>query len=175
MMKRLFFLLLLSLTALLLPACDLLPPPVESDGSLVPDAPQFPELPGEQGEVVEVIDGDTIEVRIDGRTVPVRYIGIDTPERDEPCYDEAAAANAAYVAGRTVRLVRDTSDTDRYDRLLRYVYVDDLLINAELVAGGWAESRRYRPDDALYDFLEGLERTAVAEQRGCHPFGSFPP
>jgi len=159
-------------TILLLTACDLLPP-VASTDLLAADAPQLPDAPSETAVVTDIIDGDTINVLIDGRSYRVRYIGIDTPERDEACYSEATQANAAFVEGETVRLVQDTNNTDRYDRLLRYVYVDEVLVNAELVAGGWAESKRYPPDDALFDYFEELESAAAEQQLGCYPTGVF--
>ena len=167
--------LLPALLALLLAACALLPPPATSDGVLAPDAPQLLDAPSETAVVTQIIDGDTINVLVNGRSLRVRYIGIDTPERDEACYAEATAANAAWVEGQTVRLVRDVSHTDRYDRLLRYVYVDEVLVNAELVAGGWAESKRYPPDDELYNYLEDLEAAAAKQQLGCYPTGVFAP
>ncbi|WP_420642234.1 thermonuclease family protein [Candidatus Leptofilum sp.] len=165
----------LLLLVLLLAACDLLPPPAPSGDVLASDAPQLPNAPSETAVVTEVIDGDTIRVLLDGRTYRVRYIGIDTPERDEACFADATNANAAWVEGQTVRLVQDESNTDRFDRLLRYVYVDEVLVNAELVAGGWAESKRYPPDDELFDYLEGLEANAADQQLGCHPAGVFAP
>lgn len=122
-------------------------------------------LPGEIATVTGVIDGDTIIVSIDGDTYRVRYIGIDTPEAGDPCGREATAANAALVDGRTVRMVRDVSETDRYDRLLRYVYVDDTFVNGELVADGWAEAVDYPPDTAMSGVLHGLEAGGVG--RGC--------
>jgi micrococcal nuclease len=164
----------LILLLLLFTACDLLPPPATAeDGILAPDAPQLPDAPSATAVVTEVIDGDTIEVLLDGQLYRVRYIGIDTPEREEACFSDATAANAAYVDGQTVRLVQDVSHTDRFDRLLRYVYVGEVLVNAELVAGGWAESKRYQPDDALFDYLETLEATAAEAQLGCYPAGVF--
>lgn len=165
--------LLLPVLFLFLAACDLLRPSVPAGDLLAPDPPQLAGAAGETAVVTDVVDGDTIRVEIDGREVRVRYVGIDAPERDEACYDDAAAANAALVEGQTVRLVRDVSDTDRFDRLLRYVYVDEMLVNAELVAGGWAEARRYPPDDELHDYLEGLETLAAGQERGCHPAGVF--
>ncbi|NIM05287.1 MAG: hypothetical protein GTN65_06650, partial [Armatimonadetes bacterium] len=59
---------------------------------------------------------------------------------------EAWQANRELVEGKEVRLERDVSETDRYGRLLRYVYVDDVLVNAELVKKGLAEVRSYPPD-----------------------------
>lgn len=122
-------------------------------------------LPGEIGTVTGVIDGDTIIVSVDGVTYRVRYIGIDTPETGDPCGREATAANAALVDGRTVRMVKDVSETDRYDRLLRYVYVEDTFVNGELVADGWAEAVDYPPDTAMADTLHSLEARGVGQ--GC--------
>lgn len=128
---------------------------------------------GETGNVVGVIDGDTIDVMLNGQRVRVRYIGVNTPERDEACYAEATAANAALVQGKTVTLVKDRSETDVYDRLLRYVYVGDIFVNAQLVASGYAEAVLYQPDDAHYNEFLNLERQARSANLGCHPTGIF--
>jgi endonuclease YncB( thermonuclease family) len=128
---------------------------------------------GEIGLVEYVVDGDTIDVGIDGEGYRVRYIGVNTPELGEPCYDEATNANISLVGGETVRLVKDVSETDRYGRLLRYVYVGDLFVNAELVAEGWAEAVRYDPDTAFLDTFYELEDAARAAGLGCHPTGVF--
>lgn len=161
-------------TAFLIFGCQLISEaPISEEFPLVANAPQLAERPFETARVVQVIDGDTIRVQMAGETFSVRYIGVNTPERDEVCFAEARAANAAYVENREVRLVVDQSDTDRFGRLLRYIYVEDILVNAELVAGGWAESRRYNPDTLLFDYLEGLEETAVRQQRGCQAMGIF--
>ncbi|MBM4421424.1 MAG: thermonuclease family protein, partial [Chloroflexi bacterium] len=99
----------------------------------------------ERVQVVSVTDGDTIRVRRNGQTVPVRYIGIDTPETDPrravECFGaEATAANMRLVEGRTVELEKDVSETDSFDRLLRYVYVDGRLLNEILVSDGFARA-----------------------------------
>ena len=137
------------------------------------DAPASTGAQSEVATVTRVIDGDTIDVRLDGATARVRYIGVNSPEREETCYRDATAANAALVQGQRVTLVRDVSDTDRYGRLLRYVYVGETFVNAELVAGGYAESRSYPPDTAQQPYLDSLERAAKAAGRGCHPTGVF--
>ncbi len=128
---------------------------------------------GEKARVARVIDGDTIDVLLDGRRVRVRYIGMNTPERDEPCHREATQANYDWVAGKEVRLLRDTSETDRYGRLLRYVYADGVFVNRALVEAGYAEAVVYQPDDAFYDDFRLLERAAAQAARGCHPTGIF--
>lgn len=137
------------------------------------EIPVTSEAGGVVATVTHVIDGDTIDVRLDGKTVRVRYIGIDSPERDEACYNLATAANASLVQGQRVTLVRDVSDTDTYGRLLRYVYVGEVFVNAELVADGYAESRWYEPDTAQQPYLDSLERAAKAAGRGCYPTGVF--
>ncbi|OGG05069.1 hypothetical protein A2Z33_07360 [Candidatus Gottesmanbacteria bacterium RBG_16_52_11] len=124
---------------------------------------------GEMVRVLRVIDGDTIMVEPD---TAVRYIGIDTPEMTGPdstgrCYGlQAKAKNESLVSGRTVQLVRDVSETDRYGRLLRYVYVGNTMINELLVREGYARVSTY-PSDVTYQqlFLEA-ERYARQEHLG---------
>jgi endonuclease YncB( thermonuclease family) len=128
---------------------------------------------GEMASVTRVIDGDTIEVNLNGQLHSVRYIGMNTPERDETCFAEATSANAALVQGQTVRLVKDVSETDRYNRLLRYVYVGDVFVNARLVEEGYAEVVSYPPDNANYDLFKSLEIQAASANLGCHPTGIF--
>jgi len=122
--------------------------------------------PLETVTVTEVIDGDTIVVS-SGQTV--RYIGIDTPEihpEVEPYGMEAWKLNRHLVEGREVRMERDVSDTDEHGRLLRYVYVDDMLVNAELVRLGMAVAKAYPPDTKSQSHLEGLEEVARESGRG---------
>lgn len=134
---------------------------------------QAPSSGGETARVTDVIDGDTIEVRIGDIGYRVRYIGVNTPERDEVCYQAAVDANRALVAGQTVTLTRDQSNTDRYGRLLRFVYVGDLFVNATLVNQGYAEAVVYNPDTTLASYFQNLERGAAAANRGCHSTGIF--
>lgn len=130
------------------------------------------ERPAEEtAMVVKVTDGDTIRVRFaDGREEKVRYIGIDTPEMDQPFGEEAKDANQALVAGREVRLVRDVSERDRYGRLLRYVYVGELFVNAELVRTGLAHAATYPPDVAFADYLASLQHEAESAGKGLWAF-----
>jgi micrococcal nuclease len=122
--------------------------------------------PPETAKVIQVIDGDTITVEGGYR---VRYIGIDTPEIHpvpEAYGTEAWQVNRQLVEGKEVRLVRDVSETDKYGRLLRYVYVDDVLVNAELVRLGLAEAKAYPPDIKYQDYLEEMEAEARKAGRG---------
>ncbi|MDP2731228.1 MAG: thermonuclease family protein [Dehalococcoidales bacterium] len=115
--------------------------------------------------VTRVIDGDTIEIEGGYR---VRYIGIDAPEEDEYYFKEALAKNAELVLGKKVRLKRDVSETDKYGRLLCYVYVGDLFVNAELVRMGYANAVKYDPDVKYSNYFTGLEQYAVSSKLGIH-------
>ena len=123
--------------------------------------------------VVHIRDGDTIEVEIDGEVYAVRYIGINTPESDQSCFQDATEANRRMVEGQIVSLEKDVSDTDQYGRLLRYVYVGDAFVNAELVRQGWAESSKWEPDTRYFENFRSLEQQAQAANLGCHPTGIF--
>lgn len=117
----------------------------------------------EQALVTSVIDGDTVELA-DGRHV--RYLGIDTPESGEYYAEEATAKNKDLVEGRTVELQRGKRDQDEYGRLLRYVYVDGIFVNAELVAQGYATAYIFDPDDRYSQILVQLEQYAKMRERG---------
>jgi micrococcal nuclease len=127
-----------------------------------------------RAQVVRVVDGDTIRVRVDGHTERVRYIGVDTPESVKPgtpvqCFAKrASAANAALVAGRSVRLVGDVEQRDRYGRLLAYVYrePDGAFVNAELVRDGFARTMTIAPNVAHARELADLARQARRAGRG---------
>lgn len=122
---------------------------------------------GDTATVTRIIDGDTIEVSLNDRAYPVRYIGMDTPERGDFFYAEASAANRALVEAQTVILVKDVSETDRYGRLLRYVYLPDgTFVNAELVAQGYAVAVTFPPDVREQELFRTLEREARENGRG---------
>jgi len=128
-----------------------------------------------QAQVVRVIDGDTIEVSIGGKTYRVRYIGIDTPEIGEWMGPEAAAKNKELVGGKVVGLEKDVSETDRYRRLLRYVWVGNLMVNAELVRLGCAQVSTYPPDVKYVDLFLQLQREARQAGRMCGLLPTPPP
>jgi micrococcal nuclease len=113
--------------------------------------------------VVKVIDGDTIVIE---GGYHVRYIGVDSPETDEFYYSEAKQMNADLIAGKKVRLESDITDKDKYGRLLRYVYVGDTFINAEMVRQGCAWSIAYPPDVKYQVYLEAMEKEARQLKRG---------
>jgi len=123
--------------------------------------------------VIDVVDGDTIEVRLeDGTVEDVRYIGVDTPESvdpDEPvqCFaHRAARANAALVSGRDVSLRFDAERRDDYGRLLAYVYVGGRLVNAALLRRGLARTLTIAPNDSLAYRFARLAAAAGRAGRG---------
>jgi endonuclease YncB( thermonuclease family) len=115
-------------------------------------------------------------VSINGGEYPVRYIGIDSPEPDSPdpalkrLADAATAANVDLVEGRQVLLERDISETDRFGRLLRHVWLMDgavpLLVNLELVRRGYAEVTTYPPDEKYVALLTTAKDSAVTAKVG---------
>lgn len=124
------------------------------------------------GTVTGVVDGDTIWVELDGRVEKVRYIGMDTPELHHPLRGEesggreAAEINRRLVLGKSVRLELDVRERDRYRRLLAYVWVGDVLINAELVRLGYAHALTMPPNVAYARRIVRLEREAREAGRG---------
>lgn len=120
-------------------------------------------VPGEFRQVVGVVDGDTIELG-DGRKV--RLIGINTPERGEPGYDSASDLTDRLIGGRQVRLEYDRDRLDRYQRTLAYIWIDDRLINAEILKSGWASC--YFFDGSMRHSREFLlaQREAMNAHRG---------
>lgn len=126
-------------------------------------------------KVVRVIDGDTIELE---NKQKVRYIGIDSPELHDPrkpvqCFArEALEKNKGLVEGKDIRLEKDVSETDRYGRLLRYVYLpgdaspSGEFINGVLVREGYAHAVTFPPDVKFTDLFRVLENEARRENRG---------
>jgi len=111
----------------------------------------------EKVRVIKVIDGDTIELS-DKRKV--RYIGINSFEMNDKrkgtkCLaDKSAEANRILVENKEVEMEKDISETDKYGRLLRYLWIDGVMINEELVNKGWAEVSTFPPD---IKYLEELQ------------------
>lgn len=118
--------------------------------------------------ITRVIDGDTVVLESGER---VRYIGIDTPElRGAPevvALGRAAAEhNRQLVEGKTARLVPDTRRRDRHGRLLAYVYIDTLFVNARMIADGYALAYTVPPDVKHAEWFRALEREARERRRG---------
>lgn len=128
-----------------------------------------PEQNFETAQVINVVDGDTIDVLLNGAEYRVRYILVDTPETKHPTKGvqpfgpEASEANRQMVEGQTVYLEKDVSNTDRYDRLLRYVYLPDgRMVNEELLRLGLAQVATFPPDVKYVDRFTAVQREAQA-------------
>jgi micrococcal nuclease len=141
----------------------------------LPEAPveASPAPAGVEAELVRVIDGDTIRVRLDGREERVRYIGIDTPEvahrddeRSEPFGEAATEANRQLLRDGPLRLVFDVERRDRYGRLLAYVHAGDTLVNAALLREGYAQLLTVPPNVRHADRFRALQAEARAARRG---------
>ncbi len=153
-----------------------------------PDSGSAPGVPQgfEQAEVVRVVDGDTLQVYLDGSKQKVRLIGINCPESvatDESRntaegHDASDFTHMILSEGDVIWLQSDVNDVDQYDRLLRYVWIDlpydpfdidevaDKMLNGILVVEGFAEARTYGEDRLYAEILDILEDDAVANGRG---------
>ena len=120
-------------------------------------------------KVTRVIDGDTIEIE---GNIKVRYIGINTPETVDPrkpveCFGtEASNKNKTLVEGKLVKLEKDVSETDKYGRLLRYVYVGDIFVNDYLVKNGFAFASSFPPDIKHQDQFSNSQKEAQSSKLG---------
>ena len=134
-------------------------------------------------QVTQSVDGDTIAIDMNGKTEKIRFIGVDTPETHKPntpvqCYGPAASAftkNILASQGNKVRLESDQLSTnrDRYDRLLRYIYLPDgTLLNLRLIQEGYGFYYPYFPFTKSAQF-DAAQQTAKTANKGvwgnCNP------
>lgn len=134
---------------------------VERDGALWVEEPDELLL----ARVDHVIDGDTLDVVIDGETERVRVFGIAAAERGQRCHSEATSELRA-LAGSEVRILPDDRREDDFGRWLRYLFTTDgRSIDAALVASGAVEA--WRDDGAYRDDLVSREQGAREARRGC--------
>jgi endonuclease YncB( thermonuclease family) len=133
------------------------------------------DLPPDVGRVERTVDGDTLVVDLGGDRETIRLVGVDTPETVDPdqsveCFGPEASHHLAELLppDTLVRLERDVEPRDRYGRLLAYLYrtSDDLFVNHDLVAGGYAEARSYPPNTALDPELQAAQRQAQTGHAG---------
>ena len=132
-----------------------------------------------EATVVHVDDGDTIDVRVDGRAERVRYIGIDAPEIAHDGVggarggEAATRLNRALLGGRHVRLELDRERRDRYGRLLAYVWVGDAMINVEMVRRGYARVLTIPPNVRYERWFARAEAEAQAAHLGLWGAGDL--
>ncbi len=113
--------------------------------------------------VERVIDGDTVVIKGGEK---IRFIGMDTPERGKFYYKEATNYLKALIGDKKIRLEKDTSDRDRYGRLLRHVYVGNVWINAKMIEDGYARLLTVPPDIKHVDKFKELEKIARKNKIG---------
>ena len=130
--------------------------------------------------ILTVIDGDTVDIEIDGRTERVRLIGVNTPETKHPtkpieCFGPEASAYMTQLLpkGTDVRIERDTEARDRYGRMLLYLYrdSDNLFINLDLISRGYGTPMSIEPNTFhRSDFVHAAalaEATNVGLWKAC--------
>ena len=120
---------------------------------------------------IEIIDGDTFRLT-NGDTV--RLIGIDAPELSQPGGVLSREYLAHLIVGKPITLERGPEDRDKYNRLLRFVYINDLCINEEMIRQGYAEAR-YLPESPIRDYYLQLEIQAEAARAGLWSDNVFQP
>jgi len=135
-----------------------------------------PALPdGANGRIVKVIDGDTVDVSMSGRTERVRLIGVDTPETKKPntpiqCFGPEASKHISELlpVGTPVLVQRDVEARDPYGRLLGYVYrtSDNLFVNQDLIVNGFARPLSIAPNTAFAGEFATLAQTAQNSKIG---------
>ncbi len=110
--------------------------------------------------VTNVADGDTLELSSGQK---VRLIGINTPEKNQPYFEEAKKSLEDLVLGKEVRVEKDVSEADSYGRILGYLYIGDIFVNQKMVEDGLAVVSTVPPDVAhVEEFLQAVE---VAKQK----------
>ena len=126
----------------------------------------------EEATVVEVINGDTIIVEIDGEKVTIGYVGVDAPlfedriQGTEPFGKEAFERNRELVEGKTVYLEKDLIQIDGKGRLLRYVYNDDTMVNALLIREGLVQASRRLIPVKYAEVIYEIEIKAMVDRNG---------
>lgn len=123
----------------------------------------------------ECIDGDTVSLNINGKIQKVRFLAIDTPETKHPTKGEEPYGKQAskYTCetlknAKAIKLEYDenSNKTDKYDRLLVWIFVDDELLQAKLVENGLAKVAYLYGDYKYTEKLQKLQKQAKKNKIG---------
>lgn len=135
-----------------------------------------------KAKVVKIVDGDTIDVRYQGRIRRVQLLEVDTPERGQCWFKESTARTAALLkVGTGVRLLRDKAPRDRYGRWLYYAWNSaGTFVNRNLVRYGYGKAVLYRPNDKYIEVMRADQAKAKKERLRiwsgkCGPSGGKKP
>jgi micrococcal nuclease len=122
--------------------------------------------------VTRVVEGDTLYAEVGGRLEAVRYLGVNTPRIEHPTRGAelyatvAREANRRLVEGKWIRLVFEHQPRDRHGRLLAYVWLGDLFVNAVLVHAGYGEAAATTTVTRYGEYFRALEAGARQDARG---------
>jgi len=132
-------------------------------------------------KVTRVVDGDTVEIDLDGKTEKVRLIGIDTPETVHPTKGEQAGGQTAsdftkeQLTDKSVYITLDVEERDQYGRLLAYLYTaDGVMFNALLAQDGYAKMSTFPPNVRWVELFRALQTDAQADKRGVWALEDVP-
>lgn len=117
----------------------------------------YPTTTDDMYEVSDIIDGDTIKLTNGER---VRLIGINTPEKGQPYYQQATDRLQELIGSNPVRLEKDEENEDQYGRWLRYIYINDTFVNLEMVKSGFAIAYEFQPNVKYSDTFSEAEQEA---------------
>jgi len=140
----------------------------------------------EKATIERIVDGDTLKIKIGDESYKVRLIGIDAPESVNPDKSKNTSEGkkaSEYVksiltVGQTIYLQKDQSNTDKYGRLLRYIWLDipedvestkeikKKMLNAVILDAGYAKAVGYKPDTRYQSVFSDLEKAAKNKRRG---------
>lgn len=145
----------------------------ESAEAFTPTSVKIDPNSGILARVTEVKGVDSFEVDIEGQRFQVVYIGVAGPSAGARCYTSVLRFHTELLNGKSVRLVKDTSEVDATGRLPRYVFLEGTMVNSLLLRAGYALHLPRPPDELLNADLERAASEARQRSTGCYRQGGF--
>ena len=115
---------------------------------------------------VHIVDGDTFTIKEKGKVERYRLIGIDAPEKGQEFSEKSTQFLKKLLSSGEIQLEFDKKTKDRYHRFLVYVWVNDTLVNEEIVAEGLAVAKAYRPNLKHQSRLKNAQNYAKKNKTG---------